>query len=201
MPYAVGLSLAFSTGTDTCFTERKRRYRCVGSLTKMRQLGRGKSQVQNPRFSDMQAWLMSFSPTPHCFSWQEELWPWHLALTLKTQYPSLEQVHWLLIQGLRVLLCLYLAVQSCLTHCNPMDCSLPGSSVQGILQARILEWVAMPSSRGSSQPRYQTQVSHLAGRFFPLWSPREAHEYWSGLPIPSPGDLPNPGIKLGSHAL
>ena len=43
-----------------------------------------------------------------------------------------------------------LAAQSCLTLCNPMNCSLPGSSVHGILQARILEWIAMPSSRGSS---------------------------------------------------
>ena len=45
------------------------------------------------------------------------------------------------------------SLQSCLTLCNPMDCSLPGSSVHGILQARVLEWVAMPSSRGSSRPR------------------------------------------------
>ena len=50
-----------------------------------------------------------------------------------------------------------LVAQSCLTLCNPMDCSLPGSSVHGILQARILEWVAMPFSTGSSQPRDQTQ--------------------------------------------
>ena len=47
------------------------------------------------------------------------------------------------------------SLQSCLILCNPMDCSLPGSSVHGILQARILEMVAMPSSRGSSQPRNQ----------------------------------------------
>ena len=46
--------------------------------------------------------------------------------------------------------------QLCLTLCDPMDCSLPGSFVHGILQARILEWVAMPSSRGSSQPRSPT---------------------------------------------
>jgi len=46
-----------------------------------------------------------------------------------------------------------------------MDCSLPGSSVNGILQARILAWVAMPSSRGSSQARDQTQVSHIADGF------------------------------------
>ena len=45
------------------------------------------------------------------------------------------------------------ALQSCLTLCDPMDCSLPGSSVHGILQARILEWVAMSSSRGSSPLR------------------------------------------------
>ena len=49
-------------------------------------------------------------------------------------------------------------LQSCLTLCGPMDCSLPGSSVHGILQARILEWVVMPSSRGSSQPRDRTLV-------------------------------------------
>ena len=45
-----------------------------------------------------------------------------------------------------------MSLQSCLTLCNPMDCSPPGSSVHGVLQARTLEWVAMPSSRGSSNP-------------------------------------------------
>ena len=54
-----------------------------------------------------------------------------------------------------------IVTQPCLTHCDPMDCSLPGSSVHGILQARILEWVAMPSSRGSSQPRDRTQAFHM----------------------------------------
>ena len=49
--------------------------------------------------------------------------------------------------------------QSCLTLCDPVDCSLPGSSVHGILQARILEWVAISFSRGSSQPRDQAWVS------------------------------------------
>ena len=49
--------------------------------------------------------------------------------------------------------CVCLVAQSCLTLCNPMDCSPPDSSVHGILQAIILEWVAMPFSRGSSQPR------------------------------------------------
>ena len=59
-----------------------------------------------------------------------------------------------------------LVTQSCLILCNPMDCSPSGSSVRGILQAKILEQVAIPFSRGSSQPRDQTQVSHTAGRFF-----------------------------------
>ena len=51
--------------------------------------------------------------------------------------------------------------QSCPTLCNPMNCSLPGSSVHGILQARILEWVAIPFSKGSSQPRDWTCVSYI----------------------------------------
>ena len=70
-----------------------------------------------------------------------------------------------------VLVCL--VTQLCLTFCDPMDCSPPGSSVHGILQARILEWVAMPSSRGSSRSRDQTQVSHIADGFFR--ANREAH--------------------------
>ena len=53
----------------------------------------------------------------------------------------------------------------------PMDCSLPGSSVHRILQVRILEWIAVPFSGGSSQPRDQTPVSRTAGRFFfPIWA-------------------------------
>ena len=66
-----------------------------------------------------------------------------------------------------------LVAQSCLTLCNPMECSLPGSSVHGILQARILEWVAIPFSRGSSQPREWTWVSCTTGRFFTVWATRE----------------------------
>ena len=58
--------------------------------------------------------------------------------------------------------------------CDPMDCSLPGSSVHGILQARILEWVSISFSRGSSQPRNWTWVSCIAGRFFTDWAMRKA---------------------------
>ena len=61
---------------------------------------------------------------------------------------------------------LCLVAQSCPTLFNHMDCSPPGSSVYGIFLARTLEWVAMPSSRGSSQPRERSQASHIAGGFF-----------------------------------
>ena len=57
--------------------------------------------------------------------------------------------------------------QSCLTLCDPIDSS-PGSPVPGILQAKTLEWVAMPFSRGSSPTRDQIQVSCIAGRFFTI---------------------------------
>ena len=61
-----------------------------------------------------------------------------------------------------------LVTQSCLTLFDPMDYSLPGSSIHGILQARIQEWVAILFSRGSFQPRHQTWVSCIAGRFFTI---------------------------------
>ena len=78
--------------------------------------------------------------------------------------------------------------QSCPTLCDPMDCSLPGSSVHGIFQARVLEWVAISFSRGSSQlrdrtgPRDQTQVSRTAGRCFTIWATREADHKESWVP-------------------
>ena len=64
--------------------------------------------------------------------------------------------------------------QSCPTFCEPMDCSPPGLSVHGILQARILEWVAMPFSRGSSQTKDWPKVSCIAGGIFTVWATREA---------------------------
>ena len=66
--------------------------------------------------------------------------------------------------------------QSCPTLCNPMDCSLSGSSVHGIFQARVLEWIAISFPRGSSWPRNRTRVSHIAGRRFTIWATREAPE-------------------------
>ena len=77
-------------------------------------------------------------------------------------------------------ICIYilvLVIQSCPTLCDPMDCSLSGSSVHGILQARILERVSMPSSRGSSQPGDWTWVSCITSKFFTIWATREAHTY------------------------
>ena len=68
-----------------------------------------------------------------------------------------------------------LVSQPCPTLCNTMNCTLPCSSVHGTLQARILEWVAIPFSRGSSQPKNQTQVSCIVGRFFTIWVTRGEH--------------------------
>ena len=79
--------------------------------------------------------------------------------------------------------------QSCPTLCNPMDCSLPGFSVHGIFQARVLEWVAISFSRGSSWPRNRTQVSCIAGRRFTLWATRKADSGYliCGFPCGSDG--------------
>ena len=62
---------------------------------------------------------------------------------------------------------------SVVSLCDPVDCSLPGSSVHGILQARILEWAAMPSSSRSFQFKDQTRVSHTGGRVFTIWVTRK----------------------------
>ena len=80
------------------------------------------------------------------------------------QLPQLNSGFFLLVMSIQT--CdMVLVFQSCLTLCSPMDRSLPGSSVLGVLQAQILEWVAVPSSRGSSSPRDLTWVSRIAGRF------------------------------------
>ena len=65
-------------------------------------------------------------------------------------------------------------MQLCPTLCNPVD-----YTIHGDLQARILEWVAVSFSRGSSQPRDQIQVFHIAGGFFTSFAIRETQEYWS----------------------
>ena len=73
--------------------------------------------------------------------------------------------------------------QSRLTLCDPMDSSLPGSSVHGIFQARVLEWVAISFSKGSSWPRDRTQVSRIVDRRFAVWATRELHESSSICPL------------------
>ena len=102
-------------------------------------------------------------------------------------------------------MCCATLLQSCLTFFDSMDCSPSGSSVQVILQTRILEWLVMPSSRGSSQPRDWTQVSCIVGKLFASLStiacksPQSVEifrqEYWSGLPYPPLEDLPDTGIN------
>ena len=91
--------------------------------------------------------------------------------------------YWTLIYGCGcVCICIYMwsvnVTQSHLALCDPMDYSLPGSTVHEILQTRITEWVAIPFSRGSSQPRDQTQFSGITGGFFTIWATREhIHTY------------------------
>ena len=87
--------------------------------------------------------------------------------------------------------------QSCPTLCHPMDCSPPGSSVHGILQARILEWAAMPSSRGSSQSRNRTpQTDSLLSE-----PPGKSKNTGVGSLSLLRGNFPDPGIELGSASL
>ena len=77
-----------------------------------------------------------------------------------------KQLIYMLVSGVKVKESESEVAQSCPTLCNPMDCSLSGSSVHGIFQARVLEWIAISFSRGSSRPRNRTQVSRIAGRHF-----------------------------------
>ena len=89
---------------------------------------------------------------------------------------------------------MYLVTQSCPTLCDLMDCSPPGTSAHGILQARILEWVAMPSSRGFSQPGIEPKSLALWEDSLPSEPPRKPKN--TGV-----GSLSNPGFQLGSPAL
>ena len=88
----------------------------------------------------------------------------------------------------------------CLTLCDPMDYSPPGSSAHGIAQARILECIAISSSRESSQPRHQTQISYIVGRFFIVWATREAPYIYSAESLQSCPTLcdPTDGSPPGS---
>ena len=115
---------------------------------------------------------------------------------------------------------LYVVAWSCLHLWDPMDCRLPGSSCP--LQARILEWVAMPSCKGSSQPRDYPQVSHVAGGISTIWVTREVHKchccccccvvtsvvshsVWpqrrQPTRLPRPWDSPGKNTRVGCHRL
>ena len=83
-----------------------------------------------------------------------------------------------------------LVAQWCPTLCNPVDCSLPGSSVHGILQARILKWVAFSLCRGSSQPRMEPGSPALAGRFFTTEQPRKPCTCTQRINTPAPTPVP-----------
>ena len=72
-----------------------------------------------------------------------------------------------------------LVAQLCPTLCDPTNCSPPGSSVHGIIQAKILEWIAIPFSKGSYQPRDRAWVSCIAGRFFTIWATGKIHMPYS----------------------
>ena len=120
-------------------------------------------------------WSGSFCYTKCCWeNWQNlnGVWGWYCRTVpifisyvccSYCNYIGDKKVKWKLI-----------VAQSCLTLCGPVDCSPPGSSVRGILQARIPEWVAIPFSRVSSWTRDQTQVSWIANRFFTIWATAEA---------------------------
>ena len=87
--------------------------------------------------------------------------------------------------------------QSCPTLCDPIDCSLPGSSIHGIFQARILEWGAIAFSEVASVVS-NSVILWLVACQVPLPMGFSRQEYWNGLPCPPPGGLPDPGIKPAS---
>ena len=100
------------------------------------------------------------------------------------------------------------SVQSCPTLHDPMDCSLPRSSIHGIFQARVLEWIAISFSRGPFQPRDRTQVSCIVGRCFTVWATREVLIMYSSFQLLShvqlfatPMNPSTPGLPVHYHLL
>ena len=96
--------------------------------------------------------------------------------TWLSDWTELKTFTWLTFCSVSVLV-----AQSCLTLSHSMDCSPPDFSIHESLQARILQWIAMPSCRGSSWPRDWTRVSCIAGRLFTIWATRERYTQCTGL--------------------
>ena len=97
----------------------------------------------------------------HCIHGHVSVWYERRPRVLFLRFVKFEEVKWSEVTQLRP------------TLCDPTDCSLPGSSIHGIFQARTLEWVAISFSRRSSQPRDWTQFSRIVGRRFTEWATRE----------------------------
>ena len=141
-----------------------------------------------------------------------QCWATQMADTLTAKKKADRMEEWIWVSAKGICLIFYMLVphperkkilvaQLCPTHCDPRDCSPPSSFVHGILQARILEWIAVPFSRGSSWPRDWTWVSCTAGRFFTIWAIKEASTpSWLNSKAWKIGDLqiPLPTPKLGS---
>ena len=132
-------------------------------------VGRQEKKLLSSSMANSTAYLSHISDLPSKFFWVQGEQP-------QTSFLLHDVLHWLdshqISEALQLSVCVCVCVcvwitQSCLTLCDPTNCSPPGFSVHGILQARILEWIAIPFSRGSSQPRDRTLVSC---RFFTVWA-------------------------------
>ena len=132
-------------------------------------------------FTSENAWSFWIKPQTQHIAKKKRHWLWiHVCpqlywakyLPQKARYPLL--VSTILLCAVQAPFVLAKWLQSCRTLFDPMNRSPPGSPVHGIHQARILQWVAVPFSRGSSQPSDPTLVSCIAGRFFTIWAIREA---------------------------
>ena len=113
-----------------------------------------------------QHWSITSTRTVNLVKWMKGI----------NSFKNTQQHYSLTYSTTRAITSVYLCaklLQLCPTLCDSVDCIPPGSSVHGILQARILEWVAMPSSRGFSWPRDQTCISCISCRFFTVWATRE----------------------------
>ena len=131
----------------------------------MQIIQRKKRQLLNSRKAKIYVRMQQFRSSYMIYSY---LHKFYLLATL------IQLLNYTTISDMWIASPIVLVTQSCPILCDPMDCSPPDSSVHGILQARILEWVAIPFSRGSSWPRDWTQVSWITGRFFTIWATKEA---------------------------